>query len=74
MMALGKNGELERKAAGERAKEDEAVVLRDEAGTVGALGMEDIAEKAALFQEEMFAGTDELAFDEGRDERKRDEL
>ena len=74
MMALGEDGQLKRKAAGKRAEKNMAVVFRDEARTVGAFGVEDVTEKTALLDDEVFAGPGELAFDGSRNERKRDLL
>ena len=74
MMALGENGQFKREAAGEGAEENVAVVFRDQPRAVGAFGVEDVAEEAALLEEIMVAGAGEFAFDKRRDERKRHEL
>src|SRR5437868_15121657 len=74
MMPFGKDRQFEREAAGKGTKKKVAVVFRHEARTVGAFGMENVAEKTPLLGNEMFAGADELSFDERRNERKRDEL
>ena len=74
MMALGENGQFKREAAGEGAKENVTVIFRDHPGATGAFGVEDIAEEAALLEKIMVVGAVELAFDKGRNDRKRHEL
>jgi hypothetical protein len=65
MMALGEDGQFKREAAGEGAEENVAVVFRDQPRAVGAFGVEDVAEEAALLEKIMVAGADQLAFDKG---------
>jgi hypothetical protein len=74
MMALGKDGEFEGKAAGKRTKEKVAVVVGDKPGAIDPFGVEDVAEEAALLDEVMFVGANEFALDKGWNEGKGDEL